>query len=33
MIAELVTDNETLSRKIRDVVKIAEASDDVKTAD
>lgn len=33
MIQALVQDNETLSRKIRDVVKLAEESDDVKTAD
>ncbi len=33
MIQVLVNDNETLSRKIRDVVKLAEAHDDVKTAD
>lgn len=33
MVEALVEDNETLSRKIRDVVKLAEDHDDVKTAD
>ncbi len=33
MIEELVRDNETLSRKVREVVKVAEKHDDVKTAD
>lgn len=33
MIETLVRDNETLSRKVREVVKVAEECDDVKTAD
>lgn len=33
MLKALITDNETVSRKIRDVVKLAEECDDVKTAD
>ncbi|RBP48720.1 Dps family protein [Arenicella xantha] len=33
MLEALIEDNETLSRKMRDVIKIAEQCDDVKTAD
>lgn len=33
MLSALIRDNETVSRKIRDVIKLAEECDDVRTAD